>query len=427
MAYFQFHAVDPGGKRVTGVREADDSSELSEKLRHEQLTVISIEPHNPDSYMRSLKARLEQDVLFVNEPLTLKNLIGRKKPTLQEIAISTRQIATLLNAGITLKDAFRIVISSSEKSSRMRDILADVDRAVQQGIKPETALRRYPEVFSTHYQSLISVGMSSGKLHEAMNTLSSDLERENALRKKVYAALTYPLFTFIFSFFMNMVIFIYVFPRIILILQELKVKMPLVTRGMILAVNILTNPWYLALAIIILTFVYLQFRYYIQTPVGKYHYDKFKLHVPVLGAINRILFLERFGRTMSMLLRYGVTLREAVSVTAAACANVFLVDCLFDVIIRDLSDGREFVDTLKQNPYIPPNVTHLVVAGIASGNLAEPFRHVSHFYEMELENALQRLLTLIEPLMIIIMSAVIFATIISIMLPLYQVVMRMGA
>ncbi|MHC9544358.1 MAG: type II secretion system F family protein [Vulcanimicrobiota bacterium] len=428
MPQFQYRAIDKEGKRVKGVLESNDEKTLLDTLKTQGCTaleVLEIKASVGTAAVEASPSDMADSESSQSLRKTWNHLFGRKV-SIEELAVATRQIATMLEAGITINEAFRIVISSAEKGSPIKDMFFEISRLVQQGKSLEKVLSRFPKVFSSHYVSLVAMGLNTGRLQETMSELSNDLEKEHALRKKIIASLTYPLFVFIFTFILNSIIFLYIFPQIINVLVELKVDLPFFTRVMVFLVGLMTNPLYVAAFFVALIIVIIQMQYYISTPIGKFNFDRFKLYIPVFGGINRVIFVERFCRTLSLLFKYGITIQDALLITSNVCANDFLKDSLFRVLINDIHEGTEIDDAMRAHRIIPPHVIHLVAAGVASGELTETLRQAGLLYEMELTNRLQRYVTLIEPIMIILMSTVIFLTVISIMLPLYQVIIRMG-
>jgi len=431
MPQFQFRAIDKEGKRVRGVLESYDEKALLDSLKAQGLTALEVAEIR--SYAAAASEAAQGDTRDADPskpPRTLRSswnrLFGRK-PSLEDLAVATRQLATILEAGIPISEGFRIVISSAGSGSPLSDVFYEINVQIQQGKSLEKVLARFPKVFSPHYVSLVAMGLNTGRLQETMAELSADLEKENALRKKIIAALTYPLFVFIFTFILNGIIFLYIFPQIINVLLELKVELPVFTKVMVFLVDLMTNPLYVVAFIVATIIILMQMQYYISTPIGKFNYDRFKLYLPVFGGINRVLFVERFCRTLSLLFKYGISIQDALIITSNVCANDFLKDSLFRVIINDIHEGIEIDDAMRIHRIIPPHVIHLVAAGVASGELTETLRQAGLLYELELTNRLQRYVTLIEPIMIVVMSVLIFLTVLSVMLPLYQVIIKLGS
>jgi len=428
MPQFHYRAIDKEGKRVKGVLESDDEKTLLDTLKTQGYTALEVLEIKSSAGNTAFEGQPFGGAESESPQLLRKtwNRLFCRKISIEELAVATRQLATMLEAGIPVNEGFRIVISSAEKRSPIREVFFEISRLVQQGKSLEKVLSRFPGIFSPHYVSLVAMGLNTGRLQEAMSELSNDLEKEHALRKKIIASLTYPLFVFIFTFVLNGIIFLYIFPQIINVLVELKVDLPFFTRVMVFLTALMTNPLYVAAFFLAVLIVLVQMQYYISTPIGKFNFDRFKLYIPVIGGISRVVFVERFCRTLSLLFKYGIAIQDALIITSNVCANDFLKDSFFRVIINDIHEGTEIDDAMRAHPIIPSHVIHLVAAGVASGELAETLRQAGLLYEMELANRLQRYVTLIEPVMIMLMSALIFLTVISIMLPLYQVIIRLG-
>jgi type II secretory pathway component PulF len=425
MPHFNYRAVDSEGNRVRGTRESDNGFSLAKTLKAEGLTVIEVhEVKTLTSYLSRKESKLPPA-----EELTLQSLkdrLNNKEPSLEELTIMTRQISALLASGIPFNESLRIVLNSLDKKSRLIPILMEIFSMIQKGFRPDEAMKRFPTIFSLHYVSLVTMGMETGRLPETMGTLSNDLEKESALRKNIVASLTYPVFVFFITFVLNGIIFLLLFPRIITILEELHINLPLITKIMMLLARTSTNPYVLGITALLFIFLVVQINLYIGTPVGRYHYDRIKLAVPVIGSINKVIFIEKFARTMSLLFKYAIPIQESLLIAGKVCANTYLYDSLFYPMLEGIREGKDLEDVMRETHYIPLSVIHLVAAGTASGDLVEPLRQASLLYDMEINNTMQRIVTLIEPFMIIFMSAFILLTILSIMLPLYQAIIRLA-
>jgi type II secretory pathway component PulF len=425
MPQFNFKAVDEKGARIRGTRDALDQLELARDLKGEGLTVIDVvEVRSLSSLLLSWDSGSSKAEKFTFT--TIRQGLTKKEPGLDELVILTRQISALLAAGIPFTESLRIVLNSLEKRSPLVPILTEIYAMIQQGYRPDEAMKKFSSVFSLHYISLITMGMETGRLPETMGTLSSDLEKENTLRKKIVASLTYPVFVFFITFVLNGIIFLVLFPRIIAILQELHINLPLITRIMMAFAKATTNPYALVITAVIFIFMLIQLRLYINTPVGKYHYDRIKLSLPLIGNINKVIFVEKCTRTMSLLFKYAIPIQESLLIAGKVCANTYLYDSLFHPMLDGIREGKDLEQVMRESHFMPSHVIHLVAAGTASGDLVEPLRQASLLYDVELSNTIQRIVTLIEPMMIILMSAFILVTILSIMLPLYQAIIRMA-
>ncbi|MDQ7826269.1 MAG: type II secretion system F family protein [Candidatus Eremiobacteraeota bacterium] len=411
MPYFHIRGLDTRGKRVKFYRESPSEKKLIEDLKNEGFTILAKE-----------EIKSEEGV----SPLLMIAGKSVARPPVEDLAVATRQLSTILAAGINLPEGLKIIVESSESKSTLREVFREVLASIQQGTRPEAAFRKFPMIFSPQYISLITLGMSTGRLQETLNTLAGDLEKENALRKKIFSALTYPIFTFLFSFLLNGVIFVFILPKIISILLDLKANLPILTKLMYSLTKVASNPIAVIFMLIAAAVIWIQLKYYVATPVGRYNYDMLKLYFPVFGSLNRLIFAERFSRTMGMLCKYGIPIQESITITSKVCGNTFLEEHLFRRLRQEMEEGRHLEEVLAESPFMPQQLTHLVAAGSASGDIADPLRQAAIIYENDIMNSVQKLVTLIEPLMIVFMSAFILITILSIMMPLYHLIQKIG-
>lgn len=413
MPDFLVHGISPDGKKVKIVRDAETQQELVDRLLQQGYTILSV------------NATAQRVHHVENASANIKNLFKKKNYT-QDLAVATRQIATLLGAGITFVNSIHILLRSAEKNYSLSGPFLSLYNGLSEGKRPDKIMEAYPEIFSSHYRGLVSLGLNTGTLKEAFDSLADDMERELNIRKKIIAAITYPIFTFVTAFLLNLGLFIFVLPQIVSIISDLDVELPLVTKLLMATMNYICNPYFVFITIFILSIVFYQVYLYGNTPVGKYNFDNIKLRLPLFGGINRTVYSERFCRSLGLLLKYNVPIQEALFITGKICSNSFMEQRLIYPLMDSIEQGKFLTEALNENKLLPSSAIQLIAAGEATGDIGVCLKEASNLFEMDLTTGLQKLITMIEPLMIVIMSAFVLIIMLAIMLPLYQVIQQFG-
>ena len=413
MPDFLVHGISPDGKKTKFVREAEVQQELVDSLFKQGYTILSVEA-------------TARRVHHVENASTNIRKIFRKKDYTQDLAVATRQIATLLGAGITFVNSLHILLKSAEKNYPLAEPFLGLYNGLSEGKRPDKVMEEYPEVFTSHYRGLVALGLNTGTLKEAFDSLADDMERELNIRKKVIAAVTYPIFTFITAFLLNLGLFIFVLPQIVSIIADLDVELPMVTKLLMAVMNYVCNPYFVSITIFVLVVVFYQVHLYGSTPVGKYNFDNIKLRLPLFGNINRTVYSERFCRSLGLLLKYNVPIQEALFITGKICSNSFMEQRLIYPLMDSIEQGSFLTEALNENKLLPPSAIQLIAAGEATGDIGVCLKEASNLFEMDLTTGLQKLITMIEPMMIVFMSAFVLIIMLAIMLPLYQVIQQFG-
>jgi len=337
-----------------------------------------------------------------------------------QLAIFTRELATLLNAGLPIIRALEILTKSAEKS-RLTDVMLLVREHVRAGDSLHRAFSRYPEVFNPVYLSLIQSGEISGDLQNVLATLSNFLDREHALRKKVKAAMTYPFVVLIFCVVLALGLTIYILPKFVEMFEGLQVRMPLPTLVLIFVVNCVRNPYYLMVTVTVLSFSAYTISRYLATPIGRRQFDRLLLTMPLFGAINRKIAVSRFCRTFATLFASGIPILHSLEVLYQVSGNVIINESV-EQVHEAVKYGSSISAPLEESGLFPLMVTSMVQIGEQSGNLQMMLVKVADFYEMEISLQFDSLAKLIEPLMIGVMGIVVGFVLLAIFLPIYQLI-----
>lgn len=402
MAVFEYKGILVStGKPVKGVRDAENAKTLRTALRKDGilLTVAT------EGAVAQEKAKRDIKILaFLN------------RPSLNDVAIVTRQMATLLRAGIPLFESLTAVIDQIEKESLKR-VLTNVREQVREGTSFAKALEAHPTVFPDLYVSMVRAGEASGTLHTVLERLTEFLENQAKLRGKVSSALTYPAVMVVIGTILISVLMVSVVPNVTQIFQSMDQALPWYTALLIGVSDFMSSYWWLLLTLAV-GGAY-GFRRWIRTAKGKLKWHKIQLRLPVFGKVVQMVAIARFARTLSTLLSSGVALLVAMDIVSHVLGNAALEQVVQEAI-GSVREGQNLSDPLKRSGYFPPIVTHMIAIGERSGQLEEMLENVSEAYDNEADRRVQTLTSLLQPLTILIMGGAVGFIAMAILMPLIQ-------
>jgi general secretion pathway protein F len=401
MAVYRFKGLDARGKEVAGIRDADSPRGLRALLRKEGIFPTEIRDQ------AGSKSADERNI-------DLRRLRGRVSPS--ELAVLTRQLATLLHAGVTLVESLAAMIDQVE-DDLLKLTLNQVKQRVNEGSSLADAMAQHPKVFPELYCNMIRAGESSGALDVVLNRLADFTEGQARLRAKVIGTLTYPAIMVVVGIGILTVLFVVVIPKITQIFEDLKATLPLPTRILLAISDFLGGYWWLLLLVIGLG-VWAALAY-IRTEIGRRRWDGFKLRMPVVGGIVRMLAVARFSKTLSTLLHSGVPLLNALAIVRGIVNNRVLAEAI-DGARESIQEGESIAAPLKRSGHFPPLVTHMIAIGERSGQLEAMLDNVAQSYENQAEARINQLTTLLEPLMIVLMGGAVGFMVFSVLLPILQ-------
>ncbi|MBI5367807.1 MAG: type II secretion system inner membrane protein GspF [Planctomycetes bacterium] len=407
MPVYQYRALKESGVPAEGVVDADSPREARTKLRAQRLHVTDLTPLIDVGGGGGPAAGTA--AAAVARPL----LRGRN---LGEIAMATRQLATLLNAGIPLAQALSALIEQSD-SRALEASLRDVRERVQQGTNFADALAKNPRYFDDLYVNMVRAGEASGNLDGVLMRIADYIQAQNRLRAKIMAALTYPIIRCVIG--IGVIIFLlgFVVPQITRVLLEQKKALPLPTELLIMTCDFLKMYWWALVAAVL--GAYLLFKLIIATEAGRLGWDTFRLQVPIVGPLFKKQAVSRFASTFATLLESGLPALEALNIVKTVMENVLLENTLENVRTR-IIEGADISSPLKKSKVFPPAVCYMIAVGEESGKLEELLRKVSESYDEEIEITSQKVTALLEPVMIIGMAGVVGFIVLSILLPILE-------
>jgi general secretion pathway protein F len=320
----------------------------------------------------------------------------------RELAVVTRQLATLLRAGVTLVESLTAVADQTENDG-LKLVLSQVKQRVNEGSSLADAMGQHSRVFPELYCNMIGAGETSGALDVVLVRLADFTESQARLRSKIIAALTYPAIMVLVGLGIMGILLVAVIPQITKIFEDRKAALPLPTKILLGIANFITEYWWLILIVLVVSiFALIQF---VKTDRGRMKWDRFKLDMPIVGKLLRMLAISRFSKTLSTLLKSGVPLLGAMGIVRNIVNNRILADAIDDAR-TSIKEGESII--------------HMIAVGERSGQLEDMLNNVAESYQEQAETRINALMTLLEPLMIVMMGCAVGFMVVSILLPIMQ-------
>lgn len=400
---FNYSSKTAGGKIEQGTLEAASVAQASKVLHEKKLFVLELKKDEPG--IPGLKKGIA--IPFLGKKVSLKDKI-----------IFTAQLAMMVKSGLPLIDAFSSLEEQTE-NKYFGQILNDIANEVKGGKTLSETLAKYPKVFSKFYISIVRSGEKSGKLDDVLERLSDQLQKDYDLITKIKAAVTYPILVVVALVGIMIVMLIFVVPQLKTIFADIGAELPLLTRIILGASDLIRNFWYIFILLII--GIYVGIRFWINNPSGGLTYDRIKLRLPLIGGIIKKLYMARFARTMGTLIASGLPMLDIIDTVKDVLTNkVYQVG--FDNISKDVESGITLSTSLKKQGIFPPMIYNLIATGEKSGKLDDVLLSMADFFDKEVEASTSNLATLIEPILIIIIGAGVGLVVASVLLPIYSLV-----
>ena len=409
MPVFEYTGLTEAGKNVRGLRDAESVKTLRQLLRKDGVYVTESRPAEAGQIAGDQKTGMAREI-------DVAAIFGMSGVSSQDLAIATRQLATLIGAGIPLVEALTALVDQIEHP-RLKRIMGVVKQKVNEGSSLAAALGENPKVFGDLYVNMIRAGESSGALDVVLVRLADFTESQAQLRNKIIGAMLYPAIMVVVGFAIVGILFAVVIPKVTKIFDDMNVTLPWTTRLLIGVSTIVQNYWYLILLGIPLS-LYCA-RRWLRTPRGTAFWDRTQLRVPVLGDLIRMLAISRFAKTLSTLLASGVPLLTAMDIVRNIVTNT-LLSSVIDNARDAIREGESIAAPLKRSGQFPPLVYHMIAIGERSGQLEEMLSNVARSYEAQVEMRIGALTSLLEPVMIVLMGGGVAFIVFSILMPIMQ-------
>lgn len=402
MPVYEFKGFDAIGKAVKGVRDADSAKGLRALLKREGILATDVK-ESGKSEGNAKTGMLGKEVKFT----------FLQRVSADDLGIATRQLATLLQAGVPMVDSLNALIDQTEAPALKR-ILSQVKTEVNEGVSLADAFAKH-KVFDHIFVNMVRAGETSGTLDVVLQRLADFKEGQARIQGEILSALMYPL-VMVFVGVVNVgILFTVVVPRITRMFENSKVALPWKTQILILVSNTVRDYWW-AIAIVVAAAVYFT-RRWLKTEEGRATWDRWRLTLPVAGSLTRMIAVARFSRTLGTLLAAGVSLLTALDIVK----NVVNNTVLFKIIesVRDaVREGEEIAPPLKRSGQFPPMVTHMVAIGEKSGQLEQMLERVATAYEQRVDARMKGLMSLLSPALILGMAGAVGFVVFAILEPI---------
>lgn len=413
MPTFEYKALDESGNSRTGMVDADTARDARARLRRDKLHIMEIKESVSLAEPSAAAAGAKSDDAKPRKK-TFSLPFGRI--TSDQISIFTRQLATLLRAGIPLAQALRALIEQSI-DPKVNRILRDVHERVTQGKNMSEAMESHPRMFSPLYCSMVRAGEATGGMDIVLTRLANYIQEQTRLQNKIRAALTYPVVMVFVGVIVVFVLMRFVVPKITDLLEANRQTLPLSTKMLIKTSHFIGSWWWaMALAAIL---IFVTYKLIHRTPQGGLRLDTWKLKMPIVGSLLSKVSISRFAVTMSILLKSGIPALQALRVVKDIVDNKRMSEVIQD-IHDSIIEGTDITSPLKKSGVFPPMVAYMIAVGEKSGQLEEILDQIAISYDEEVDFATQQMVSLLEPVMIVSLAVVVGFIVMSVMVPILK-------
>ncbi len=396
MPVFKFKALSKERQIAQGKVDAVSEDEAAKILQDKGFSIISIK--------KVTTAKRSIQLPFLN------------RVKIKDIAIFSRQFAVMISANVAMVQSLKILIEQTA-NIKLKAIISEIARDVDSGSKLSDALSKWPKIFSEFFVSIIRSGETSGKLDEVLRYLADEMEKDYDMVSKIRGAMMYPAFVLAGLFTVGTVMMIFVVPKLTAIFTETGAELPLTTRILISTSGFLSSYWWLVLIIIICSVV--GFKFYVSRPFGRIQFDFLKLKIPVLGELMQRICIVRFTRSMHTLIIGGVTITNSLKIAGDVVSNK-IYQRLITETIKEVEDGNSISSVFVRSKEVPKMVSQMMSIGETTGKLDVILDRLTKFYSREIDNVIANLVTLMEPIIMVIMGVAVGIMVAAIILPMYN-------
>ena len=409
MPIYEYKAITKSGKSTKGVIDADSAAVARQKLRDQEL--FPTEVAESSSGGSRMATALQASPAGAGEK---KMFAGGGRVSIRDVALTTRQFAVLLQAGMPLVEALTALLDQTSKP-RLKKALYDIRDKVKSGSTLADALSRHPRIFSQLYSSMVRAGETSGALEQVLLRLADIEEQQAKLRARLISMMVYPMFMASFAVAVVVFMMMVIVPRITAIFEKQKQELPAITKALIGASRILGHYWWLIVLVVVGGFML--WRIWVATEAGHKRWDRFKLRAPLFGGVHRKLVTARFARTLGTMLESGLTMMTALDVVKTVVGNRIVEDAMADVK-AGVRRGKDLAQPLRECGLFPPMLLHMVELGQRSGQIEGMLIRVADTYDEDVRLAVDAVVALLEPVIIVVMGVFIGFLVLSILLPI---------
>ncbi len=400
---FKYLAKDPTGNFKKGIVEALSKVSAIEVLSQHRLAVVTLEKERENSIFSSI-LRIWEGV----------------KP--RDFAIFSRQLAVMISAKVPLLPALNTIADQTENrflALKLQSIIADVES----GMSFSESIAKHPDVFSNFYINMVKAGEASGTLQQSLENLADNIETNYELTAKLRGALYYPGFILFAMLVVGFIVITFVMPKLLVILKEAKVELPLTTRILIVVSGFLASYWWIVLIIFFLAIG--AFLYYIRTDQGKVEFDYIVFKIPILNKLLNNIYVTRFTENFSTLLSNGLPIVTALLITSEIIGNERYREAILSAV-QEIKKGSNISNALRRYEFIPTMVVQMIKIGEATGKIDYTLKKVTDFYIKETDRIVRNFSSLLEPVLMVLLAIGVGILVSAVILPIYQVATSMN-
>ena len=398
MGTFAYRVLDAKGAQSNGEVEGDNKAAVAANLRGKGFTVLDVN---------------EIKIGFAQRDI----LSGMQRVKPKDLTIFSRQFATMVNSGLSMLRCLYILEEQTE-NKKLAGVIGQIKDDVEAGISLSDALEKHPKVFSKLYVSMVRAGELGGILDEVLNRLAQQLEKDDSIRRAVKSAMVYPILIASFAIIVLMGMVLFLIPIFAGMYNDLGGKLPALTRVMVSLSNLVKGDWFIIFPAIV--GVIWGIRYLKRTPQGTAAWDRAKLHLPMgVGEIIRKLAVARFSRTLGTLITSGVPILQALDITGQASGNTVIENAMTSVQ-TSVKEGQSITAPLEKASVFPAMVTQMIAVGEETGSLDAMLGKIADFYEDEVNASVKALTSILEPIMMVGVGAIVGLVVISMYLPIFN-------
>jgi type IV pilus assembly protein PilC len=396
-ATFTYKAVDASGIPSTGEIAGVTREAVGDELKARGLTVMQL---------KEKKSGLSAELTLI------------KRVKASELTVMTRQLATMISSGMTLLRAF-YVLEDQVENKMLRDSLGEVRADIEAGIAFSEALSKHPKIFNPLYVAMVRAGEAGGVLEQSLDRVADQLEKDDSLRRQVKSAMAYPTVVLTFAFAVLIGLIAFIVPVFVNVFKDFGGELPMITKFTVGMSNFVTGQWYILIALVV--GVVVGFRKWRKSDWGRPQWDRLRLRIPFkIGVTVQKIALARWSRTFSALYSAGVPIMQAIEVTGQTAGNAAVEDAM-ESVIESVKSGGTLADPLKNAPIFPAMVAQMIAVGEETGGLDSMLNKVADFYEDQVAAAIKSLTSILEPLMIIFVGAVVGFIVVAMYMPMFKV------
>ena len=396
MAKFQYKAKNMSGKVIEGIYDAPNRQNVIDMIKD--------------------KAFYPMEINEIAESKDIKELDAFANVKTKDLMVFCRQFSGILKAGVTLVQALKM-LSEQTENPLLRNIITEVSADIQKGSSLSEAMSKHSKHFPPILIHMANAGEISGTLEDSLDTVAIHFEKNEKIRKKVKGAMTYPIIVLVISVLVVALLLVFVVPTFTKIFEGANADLPGMTLALMAISDFIRNAWFILILFVVVIGSLL--KVYLGSDDGRYTFDKLKLSMPIFGEIQTKSIAANFSRTMTTLMSSGVGITEAIRISGQVIGNTYVIDTLKN-IEKQVSEGRGLHGPVKEAGIFPPLLVNMVMLGEETGNLEDMLSKTANYFEEEVDEATERLTTMLEPLLIVVLAGIVAFIVIAIALPMFD-------